>query len=254
MTISEYQKKCFADYKTSIEYPEHYKYLYGNPINVLVPVETPINKIMIVGAYPSAKFFTVNGISDTPLYDNDSPFSSETYFDGSRPRTIPSGKELNDVILKEIGINREDCWITDLVKVFLFKEGHVERYKKLDEMRYAMLEENRSKFKCYAKKSITWLEMEIEIAKPYAIILLGLEVTSILHDGIGESKAKSYMDGNARKLTVGAQHVNSISLPHPGILMKKSEHNPWPAEFENVIAPRAKETLTKLLENANHIV
>jgi len=55
---------------------------------------------MIVGAYPSAKFFTVKKsdgsvITDVPLYDNDSPFSNESYFDGSRVRTIPSGKELN---------------------------------------------------------------------------------------------------------------------------------------------------------------
>lgn len=50
MTVSEYQKKCFAEYKVDIEYPEDYKYYYGNPINVLVPIETPLNKIMIVGA------------------------------------------------------------------------------------------------------------------------------------------------------------------------------------------------------------
>ncbi len=59
---------------------------------------------MIVGAYPSAKFFTINNIPDTPVADNDSPFSNESYFDGSRVRTIPSGKELNEVILSQISI------------------------------------------------------------------------------------------------------------------------------------------------------
>ncbi|MBV5315251.1 MAG: hypothetical protein JZU47_18250 [Prolixibacteraceae bacterium] len=77
---------------------------------------------MIVGAYPSAKFYTINGVSDTPKADNDSPFSNESYFDGSRVRTIPSGKELNEVILEKIGVNRADCWITYLVKVFYSKK------------------------------------------------------------------------------------------------------------------------------------
>lgn len=99
---------------------------------MLVPIETALNKVMIVGAYPSAKFFTVRAnddtlVTDTPVADNDSPFSNEQYFDGSRVRTIPSGKELNEVILDRLGIDKSDCWITDLVKVFLFKEGHVER-------------------------------------------------------------------------------------------------------------------------------
>jgi len=99
-TIQEYQKTCFIQYKLDIGYPDHYTFFYGNPINVLVPIETPVNKIMIVGAYPSAKFFTVKKsdgsvITDVPLCDNDSPFSNESYFNGSGVRTIPSGKELN---------------------------------------------------------------------------------------------------------------------------------------------------------------
>ena len=57
MTINEYQKNCFANYKPNIGYRSEYRYLYGNPINTLVPIETAVNKFMIVGAYPSAKFF-----------------------------------------------------------------------------------------------------------------------------------------------------------------------------------------------------
>lgn len=153
MTVSDYQKECFAKYKEDIKYPADYTFLYGNPLNVLVPIETTLNKVMIVGAYPSAKFFTVRAndgtlVTDTPVADNDSPFSNEQYFDGSRVRTIPSGKELNEVILERLGIDRSDCWITDLVKVFLFKPGHVERYKKLGKQDII---ENRTKFKVYAK-------------------------------------------------------------------------------------------------------
>ena len=197
---------------------------------------------MIVGAYPSAKFFTVNGIADTPLYDNDSPFSNETYFDGSRTRTIPSGQELNDVILDHIGIDRKDCWITDLVKVFLFKQGHIDRYYKLGKHD---LIENRTMFKEFANRSIHWLEKEIEIAKPYVVILLGLEVTSTLC-GLTDKEAKSYLDGKSREIVIGKQSVNIIALPHPGILMKRTKKNQWPNRFVNEIAPTAKITLKQL--------
>ena len=163
MTVSEYQKDCFRNYKKEIGYPEDYTYLFGTPINVLVPIETVLNKVMIVGAYPSAKFYAVDGIADTPVADNDSPFSNESYFDGTRIRTIPSGKELNEVILDRIGIERSDCWITDLVKAFLFKEGHVNRYIKLGKKD---IQENRSKFLEYAAKSLARLDTEIEICKP----------------------------------------------------------------------------------------
>ncbi len=234
--IRKYQVDCFQNYKKDIGISESYTYLYGNPINVLVPVETAVNQFMIVGAYPSAKFFTINGITDTPVLDNDSPFSNETYFDGSRVRTVPSGKELNEVILKQIGIERRECWITDLVKVFLFKEGHVKRYKKLNANN---IEENRSKFDEYAQKSIPWLKREIEIANPKLIILLGAEVTKNIFK-ISRQKAKSYLDGERREIEIDGILRNFVCLPHPGILMKNHKKNPWPELFKNKIAPKVK--------------
>ncbi len=242
MEIQEYQRNCFHNYKKDIGYPDEYTYLFGNPINVLVPIETPKNKFMIVGAYPSAKFFTINGIPDTPIADNDSPFSNETYFDGSRVRTIPSGKELNEVILQEIGIKRNECWITDLVKVFLFKKGHIERYKKLGKHN---LVENRLKFDEYAQKSIKWLEKEIEISNPKLIILLGIEVTKNIFN-ISEKEAKSYLNGEIKSKRINGIKRNFICLPHPGILMKKFKRNPWPKLFKDEIAPKVKQTVNEL--------
>lgn len=239
-SISEYQKRCFLTYKDSINYPKSYTYLYGNPLNVAVPVETATNGYMVIGAYPSAKFYTIGGISDTPLYDNDSPFSSEKYFDGSRVRCIPSGEELNNVVLKRIGVNRAECWITDLVKVFLFKEGHIERYKKLNK---TDIMENRSKFSEYAKLSIPWLEEEVFISKPKLTILLGTEVTGCLFN-IPYSKAIGYLDGKLRELEIGTLKVRAIALPHPGILMKKTVRNPWPIKFEKGIAPTAMNSIS----------
>ncbi|MFZ1292076.1 MAG: uracil-DNA glycosylase family protein [Melioribacteraceae bacterium] len=242
MTIQEYQKDCFKNYKTEIGYDPKYKYLYGNPINVLVPIETETNKFMVVGAYPSAKFFTVNKILDTPLYDNDSPFSNESYFDGTRKRTIPSGKELNEEILTKIGINRNECWITDLVKVFLFKEGHIERYKKLGKNDF---EENRSKFDEYAKKSISWLRREIILAEPKLIVLLGIEVIQNIFS-ITKTESKKLMNGETIIKKVDNIERNFVCIPHPGILMKKFDGNPWPSKFENEIAPRINVNVLKI--------
>lgn len=243
MPVNQYQKDCFKNYKSSIGYPLDYTYLNGTPINVLVPIETTLNKVMIVGAYPSAKFYTINGVLDTPMADNDSPFSNESYFDGTRVRTIPSGKELNEVILEKIGVNRSDCWITDLVKLFLFKDGHIDRYKKHGK---TGMTENRSKFMDYAAISMRWLEKEIKICNPNIIILLGLEVTKVFFS-LKDSESKEYLDGNLKTKMIDGVERNIICLPHPGILMKKSATNPWPQKFETEIAPNAKRVIEKIL-------
>jgi uracil-DNA glycosylase len=239
MNIIDYQKKCFNEYKEDIGYPMNYTYFYGNPINVLVPIEIATNKIMIVGAYPSAKFFRLNGINDVPLYDNDAPFSNENYFDGTQTRCIPSGNEL-DKILNKIGVNREDCWITDMVKIFLFKEGHIKKYNKLGK---SDLIENREKFIEYATKSIKWFEYEVNIAKPLIIITLGSEVTSVVFN-ISINSAKNYLDGNCRKINIFEKEINIISLPHPGILMRD---NNWKERFENIISVNAKNEIKNII-------
>ena len=249
MDIKEYQRKCLRNYKKSIGYPENYTYLYETPINVLVPIETALNKIMIVGAYPSAKFYTVQRndgtfIRDTPLDDNDSPFSSETYLDGKRTRTIPSGKELNEVILQNIGVRRQDCWITDLVKVFLFKEGHVKKYQDLGRFD---IEPNRKDFRKYAELSLKWLYDEIEICNPCVIILLGIEVASVVLR-LDTKAAKEALNGNCISMLIGEKKRHFICLPHPGILMRKNQNgNTWPQDFENSISVNARAEITRLL-------
>ena len=83
-TIQEYQQDCWKNYKTKIGIPQNYNYLYGNPVKVHVPVDVATNGLMIVGAYPTAQFNTINGINDVPVADHLFPFSNDKYFDGSR--------------------------------------------------------------------------------------------------------------------------------------------------------------------------
>ncbi|MDD5368156.1 MAG: hypothetical protein PHQ40_03645 [Anaerolineaceae bacterium] len=241
-SIQAYQRRCFREYKTSIDLPDDYHYLFGNPVNVLVPIETAVDGVMIVGAYPSAKFYTINGILDVPLLDNDSPFSNESYFDGSRVRSIPSGQELQLHYLDPMGIDRSACWITDLVKVMLFKPGHIDRYRRLGCLDVT---ETRSRYEEFSRKSIPWLTQEINLANPCVVFLLGIEVVSTLF-GISGEVAKRNLDGRCRPLRLDGQTVNAICFPHPGILMKPSVQNPWPERFRQEILPRAIEELREL--------
>ncbi len=240
--VQEYQQRCFREYQAAAGLPDGYSYLYGNPIQVLVPVETACGGLMIVGAYPSAKFFTVQGVSDVPLMDNDAPFSSEVYFDGQRVRSIPSGQELNEHYLTPLGIPRAACWITDLVKVFLFKPGHISRYQRLGRPGAV---ETRSRYLEFAVKSLPWLAEEARLAAPRAVLLLGVEVTSVVF-GVTSDGAKRLLDGKCRPVNIEGIPVNAICLPHPGILMKPSRRNPWPERFAQVILPQARQELIQL--------
>lgn len=196
---------------------------------------------MIVGAYPSAKFFTVNGIADVPLADNDAPFSSEIYFDGSRVRTIPSGRELEENYLTPLGIERQMCWITGLVKVFLFKDGHIDRYRRLGASGFV---ETRSRFREFAIKSLPWLAEEIRLAQPKVAFLLGAEVAGVCFE-LSQKRARETLDGSLRELSIAGVTCSVICLPHPGIVMRTSARNPWPERFHAEILPRARESLNQ---------
>jgi uracil-DNA glycosylase len=243
MNIADYQKRCFKQYKWSINFPESNTYYYGNPINPIVPVETAIGQVMIVGAYPSARYFTVNDVQNVPLFDNDAPFSDETYYDGTRIRKTPSGQELNEATLEQIGLKREQCWITDLVKVFLFNEDHISKYTKLGK---TDVEETRSRFMEFGKKSIAWLIEEIDIANPKVIILLGSEVIKSIFK-VSEKEAREMMIGDMIQKEITWKTSNVICLPHPKFLMRKISKNPWPLKFQVSIAPKAKKEIAKIL-------
>ena len=176
MTTQQYQKKCSKEYIKSIKFPKETSYLYGNPVGTVLPIETAIGKIMVIGPQPAAKLYFVDDIPDVPLYDATAPFSIEPYHDGSRVRSSYTGQELSEVILETLEIPRENCWLTSLVKVFLFDDDHVKKYHRLGKE----IKENRSHYMEYANLSLPWIRQEIEIANPKAIILLGPEVISSL--------------------------------------------------------------------------
>ena len=217
-TIREYQQNCWKNYKTKIGLPENYNYIYGNPVKVHVPVDMATDGLMIVGAYPTAQFNTINGINDVPVADHLYPFSNDTYFDGSRVRQVKSGEELEEFFLKKLEYPRNKCWITDLVKVFLFKEGHVSKYNQLNCFEVIA---NRTDFVKLASldSNLKYFEEEVELAKPKAILLLGEEVTSVVMN-VTRSKANALLQEGFQELEIRGQIYKIIASPHPGILMR----------------------------------
>jgi hypothetical protein len=241
MTIQQYQKKCSKEYLKSIKFPKENTYLYGNPVRTVIPIETAIGKIMIIGPQPAAKVFFANDIPDVPLYDATAPFSIEPYYDGNRVRSSYTGQELKEVILDTLEIPREKCWLTSLVKVFLFDDDHVKKYKRLGKE----IKENRSHYSEYADKSMPWLRQELEIANPKAIILLGPEVISSMLL-ISEEEAKNLITGEVVEKKIIWKNSNFICLPPPGVISNRSARNPWPRIFNIKIGPKAREEIRRL--------
>jgi hypothetical protein len=241
MTILQYQKKCSKEYLDSIKFPKETCYLFGNPVRAVIPIETAIGKIMIIGPQPAPRVYFEQDIPDVPLYDGSAPFSIEPYFDGSRVRSSYTGQELSEVILETLEIKREDCWLTNLVKVHLFDDDHVKKYHRLGRD----IKENRSKYMLYANKSLPWIRDEIELANPFAIILLGEQViSSILL--CSEEEARGHMTGKVVEKKIIWKNSNFICLPPPGVIMDRSARNPWPRKFAIQIGPTAMKEIERL--------
>jgi hypothetical protein len=199
--ILEYQQRCFRDYAQRVGLPEKYTYPDGNPIRPLPPIQTARRRLMIVGAYPSARFeyrksHSVAGrYRLVPVADNLQPFANEQYFDGLRVRTLESGRGLRKYLLQHLGLKPKDCWITDLVKVFLYKPEHKsscgEVFPNFD------VPVLRSKFRALGEASLSCLEEECHLCKPKLIVTLGEEVAQVIS---GELKA-SAADLLSREIT-----------------------------------------------------
>lgn len=231
--ISNYQKSCWSSYKNQLGILETYTYLYGNPVKVHVPLDTAYGGIMIIGAYPTAHFNTISSERDVPVGDHLYPFSSEKYFDGSTVRDVCSGRELEDLFLKPLQISRSQAWITDLVKVFLFKEGHAEKYKHLG---FKGNLHTRNQFMDFAKKSISFIEQEIEICKPKVILGLGAEVNAVMLNK-SVSIVTTIMEHNPKQeINIDKQAYTYYACPHPGILMRESAiSNKWNTVLTRII-------------------
>lgn len=217
-------RRMYDEYAESLGLSPHAKYLYGTPLRPVVPLDTASGGVFILGAYPSARFSVINGVADVPVADNLGPFEEERWFDGARLRHQPSAHELRSLFLDPLGISREKCWITDLVKVFLFKPGHYRRYLTLGANApkgYA-----RHRFYDLGSRSLPWIEHELDAANPQLLITLGAEVAGVLHNESRPAAQSRLLVPRVEDLQVGQITVPTIHCAHPGNLMR-SASNPW---------------------------
>jgi hypothetical protein len=90
--IRQLLKHIYSDDSDSISLLEPYQYLFGNPVQPVVPLDLARKSAFIIGAYPTAKFAVIEGLRDVPVAGISGPFSNERYFDGSTIRTVKSGE------------------------------------------------------------------------------------------------------------------------------------------------------------------
>lgn len=215
--VRRYQQECFREYSLSIGLPQPYTYPDGNPIRPLPPVQTAPGGLMIVGAYPSARFEARPAADGSgrrrlvPIGDNLHPFAEEEYFDGVRLRRLESGYQIRFRLLERLGLNPEQCWITDLVKVFLYKPEHKNSVGAVHPgFNPPIL---RGEFRTLAENSVPWLKQECDLCQPRLMVTLGEEVAQVIG---GEPRAKA--DDLLNREVYPATTIGSwpvLHLPHP---------------------------------------
>lgn len=236
-----YQQHCWKTYKEKLGISPNYRYLYGNPVKVHVPLDIACGGVMIIGAYPSAHFNAIGSERDVPVEDHLYPFSNEVYFDGSRMREVDSGRELEALFLRPLGISRDKSWITDLVKIFLFKEGHIRKYKRLIETEN--LDDctddlvRREDFMTFAKhrENLMFIQQEIELCMPTVILGLGAEVNAVMLNLSVSSAIKAIESCQAFEYKLKGNTYSYFACPHPGILMREDENGKWKACLRKII-------------------
>jgi hypothetical protein len=206
LAIQNFQQRLYAHYKSSLTLPPTYQYLHGNPVEPVVPVETTQGDVCIIGAYPAARRATMGVEPDVPVNDLDHPFPVNPYFDGARVHGLTEGMVLADSYLAPLGLCREQCWLTYLVKVFLFGDGHLAKYRRLGCPWPEW--ETRSHWAKLAQQSLGWLEEELALARPRLVITLGAEVAEVLQP----QTQRARMGGQLQEIRLGGKVYSALHL------------------------------------------
>ena len=234
--IKVYRKWIYENYIESIGLNPEAKYIYGMPLKPVVPLDAIQDSLFIIGAYPSARFFQIGTVKDVPVSDNLGPFEQERWFDGARVREQTSALELQEHFLTPMNVARERCWITDLVKVFLFKKGHRLKYEQLGSLPPEGY--NRERFYELAERSMSILEREMVLAKPRLVITLGAEVAGAIR-GVSSKKSQTkLLVPSVEELEVGSASWPVMHCAHPYLLKINSD---WCEKHQTEFVPVLKE-------------
>lgn len=239
MDVDEFQRRLLQDYNQDIGLPRPYEFIDGNPVEPVVPREVTTHGVFILGAYPTASFATRKGERHVPVGNVERPFDPST----------KSGKELDEHYLEKMGIDRGQCWITNLVRTFLFKQGHVDKYERLGYPDPPT--ETRSKFEEYAgsPKNLYWLQIELELARPCVLITLGAEVAGVLRGVKTRAARNKLLNGKLHSVTIGGYEYQCFHLAHPGIVMRRGwARSDW-SKLHEKHCDKIRTELPKLLED-----
>lgn len=215
--ILEFQKRCYNNYLIELFekglVPKHYLFPLGNPIRPVVPTKTEINGIMLIGAFPSARFEVVDKML-IPSANNLSPFGEEEYFDGMRVRVQESRRSLNNNYFSKLNINPDKIWLTDIVKIYLYPDKHIKNCRIVNpNITYV----NTHKiFNKLAVASMKYLVEEITICSPKLIITLG-EIPARVLTGDKKTKNDSLLNGSVVSKDIEGINYNVAHLAHPEI-------------------------------------
>jgi len=215
--ILEFQKRCYNEYLIDLKkislVPEQYVFPFGNPIHPVIPTKTEINGIMLIGAFPSARFEVVDRML-IPSANNLSPFGEEEYFDGMQVRVQESRRSLNENYFSKLNINPDKIWLTDIVKIYLFPEKHIKNCIKINpSIRYVNTHKDFNKL---ALASMKWLVEEIILCSPKLIITLG-EIPARVLTGDKKINNVDLLNGSVVYKNIEGKNYNVAHLAHPEI-------------------------------------
>lgn len=219
--VLKFQQECYANYLADIrkevsDFPDPYLFPDGNPILPVMPVKTAKDKLMFVGAFPSARFEKRDGLL-IPVANNLSPFGKEEYFDGQQIRKQASREVLDNHFFNHLGVDADEHWITDLVKVYLMPDAHVKNCSKVNPD--ITFTNTHKKFKKIAKASMDWFQKEVAICKPKLIVTFG-EIVARVIEGDNETKNAGLLNGNIKTINIAGKDYLISHLPHPEIVRR----------------------------------
>lgn len=197
----------------------------------VLPIVDEPKEIMLIGAFPSARFETRNG-KLIPVGDNLSPFGKEKYFDGQQIRSQTSRDILDEHYFSVLQLDPNELWITDLVKVYLFPEKHIKNCREINrDISYT----NTHKLflaMAKAKASRLWIEQEIYLCQPRIIITLG-EVAARVISGDFKTNNQILLNGQLRPISLDGFDSYIAHLGHPEIWRRDT--NDWRTRTEKAI-------------------
>lgn len=166
---------------------------------------------------------------------------SSTDNDTGKPYTGPAGELLNQ-LLKEAGIFRSNLWITNLVKIWTWKQENAIRLNRTP---------SAAEIKAWSKV----LKVELEILSPVALVCLGgptaqhflgkdFKITRSGGQWMPWPQTSPFLK------TVGGAAINPfvMAIPQPSYLIHLQEHAPeaYPDARANMVADLIK--VKRLLE------